>query len=318
MTHKHIMNNLMKKLFFAALCLISAMSIQAQMTKVKVAYNPGDTVIYHSTEKQTLDAPTGGKVETTSNYDQIIVVKAKNDKGYVLEVKTTNVESDKEAGLEAMMEGLLQKLCADVAIEVQTDADGKLIEILNASDVVAKAFGNMEKVLSGIEASKPEMKQLIENAKADVAQKMLNQDVLMNKLFLDEASPLALNGKTLMTGMLESVEKDMGLKFNHLYTVTDKGKTVKVNSKMNLSRDELKALVLEQVKKNAPDQYEMIAQNIEMVLSSGMVKMESNGNDTYTFNDKGWVEKIVSDTNQDIMGAKVSSTGEQVIKYKNF
>lgn len=310
----------MKRHLFAALCLMGAVSIQAQMTKVKVAYQPGDTVIYHCTEKQVIEQPMGGNIGIDKSYDERIVVKSKNDEGYILEVKIDDPKLDGGGvdDLEQLLENLSDAMCANVPVEVQTDADGKILSIVNKDAVVSQMLENMNRLFTNLENQKPEAKEVLQNARVNMVEKMLTSETIMRKMFFDEANPLALNGKTLMTGMIESHEKDLGLKYNNVYTVTDKGKTVKVNSKLSLTRDQLKAFVLEQVEKTAPQQLEMIKQNIDMVLDSGMMKLESNENSTYTFNDRGWVESIVTDEKQDAMGAKVSSSGEQKITYKNF
>ena len=310
----------MKRHLFAALCLMGAVSIQAQMTKVKVAYQPGDTVIYHCTEKQVIEPPMGGNIGIDKSYDERIVVKSKNDEGYILEVKIDDQKLDGGGvdDLEQLLENLSDTMCANVTVEVQTDADGKILSIVNKDAVVSQMLEKMNRMFTNLENQKPEAKEVLQNARVNMVEKMLTSETIMRKMFFDEANPLALNGKTLMTGMIESHEKDLGLKYNNVYTVTDKGKTVKVNSKLSLTRDQLKAFVLEQVEKTAPQQLEMIKQNIDMVLDSGMMKLESNENSTYTFNDRGWVESIVTDEKQDAMGAKVSSSGEQKITYKNF
>ncbi len=310
----------MKRHLLAALCLMGAVSIQAQMTKVKVAYQPGDTVIYHCTEKQVIEQPMGGNIGIDKSYDERIVVKSKNDEGYILEVKIDDPKLDGGGvdDLEQLLENLSDAMCANVPVEVQTDADGKILSIVNKDAVVSQMLENMNRLFTNLENQKPEAKEVLQNARVNMVEKMLTSETIMRKMFFDEANPLALNGKTLMTGMIESHEKDLGLKYNNVYTVTDKGKTVKVNSKLSLTRDQLKAFVLEQVEKTAPQQLEMIKQNIDMVLDSGMMKLESNENSTYTFNDRGWVESIVTDEKQDAMGAKVSSSGEQKITYKNF
>lgn len=299
---------------------MGAVSIQAQMTKVKVAYQPGDTVIYHCTEKQVIEQPMGGNIGIDKSYDERIVVKSKNDEGYILEVKIDDPKLDGGGvdDLEQLLENLSDAMCANVPVEVQTDADGKILSIVNKDAVVSQMLENMNRLFTNLENQKPEAKEVLQNARVNMVEKMLTSETIMRKMFFDEANPLALNGKTLMTGMIESHEKDLGLKYNNVYTVTDKGKTVKVNSKLSLTRDQLKAFVLEQVEKTAPQQLEMIKQNIDMVLDSGMMKLESNENSTYTFNDRGWVESIVTDEKQDVMGAKVSSSGEQKITYKNF
>lgn len=310
----------MKRHLLAALCLMGAVSIQAQMTKVKVAYQPGDTVIYHCTEKQVIEQPMGGNIGIDKSYDERIVVKSKNDEGYILEVKIDDPKLDGGGvdDLEQLLENLSDAMCANVPVEVQTDADGKILSIVNKDAVVSQMLENMNRLFTNLENQKPEAKEVLQNARVNMVEKMLTSETIMRKMFFDEANPLALNGKTLMTGMIESHEKHLGLKYNNVYTVTDKGKTVKVNSKLSLTRDQLKAFVLEQVEKTAPQQLEMIKQNIDMVLDSGMMKLESNENSTYTFNDRGWVESIVTDEKQDAMGAKVSSSGEQKITYKNF
>ena len=113
----------------------------------------------------------------------------------------------------------------------------------------------------------------------------------------------ALNGKTVMTGTVDSYENQMGMKMNRLFMV--KGNQVKTSGSLNLSKDELKELILSQV---PPEQAEMVRQNIDAILGSGQIKAEMKEDATYEYLDNGWVSSITVEEKADMMGQQQSGT----------
>ena len=74
---------------------------------------------------------------------------------------------------------------------------------------------------------------------------------------------------------------------------------------MNMSGEELKKMVIEKVMETAPDQAEMIKQNIDAVMASGMLKFSATEKTNYELSADGWVKSIQSESEADSMGQKV-------------
>ena len=140
-----------------------------------------------------------------------------------------------------------------------------------------------------------------ENLKKQVTQS-LTVDGLVETLQAS-TSPLALNGKTIMTGNQEEFVNKDGMKMKRLYFVN--GKTIIANSAMNMTEEEMKQLIIKQVEKSAPDQAQMVKDNIDQLMSSGMLKMNHKETATYELDDDGWVKSIVVESTTETMGQQV-------------
>jgi polyphosphate kinase len=92
------------------------------------------------------------------------------------------------------------------------------------------------------------------------------------------------------------------------------GKNVTTNGSMNMSKDELKAMIIEKVEKLVPDQAELIKQNIDQVMATGMIKFESKETATYELQDDGWVKSIKSESTNEAMGQQTKTTATVTIK----
>ena len=70
----------------------------------------------------------------------------------------------------------------------------------------------------------------------------------------------------MRNGATESVNNEQGMKLKRMYFVV--GKNIITNSTLDMTKDELKEFVLKQVEKVAPDQAEMVKQNIDVDATS--------------------------------------------------
>ena len=117
-------------------------------------------------------------------------------------------------------------------------------------------------------------------------------------------SVLTLNGKTLMTGAQEEYVNEMGVKMKRMYFVN--GKNITTNSSMDMSKDDLKKLVIAQVEKMAPEQASVVKENIDAVMDSGMIKIDVKETATYELADDNWVKSIKAEVNNETMGQKMT------------
>ena len=124
-----------------------------------------------------------------------------------------------------------------------------------------------------------------------------------------EPTPFSLNGKTIATGAMEKVTSlnDLNMK-NMYFLTTPDAKKVKVTSTLDMTKDELKKMIVDQVKKIMPSQAEMIEQNIDMVMSSGAIKFEFEQTTDYEFGSNGWVKTISFTNKSNTVGSVSEST----------
>ena len=177
------------------------------------------------------------------------------------------------------------------------------MEILNKDEVSAHINSKADAAVEGMLASIPQLSGQV--SKEDLKEQLLEQASIESLLNSYQNNPniFALNGKTVMTGTVDSYENQMGMKMNRLFMV--KGNQVKTSGSLNLSKDELKELILSQV---PPEQAEMVRQNIDAILGSGQIKAEMKEDATYEYLDNGWVSSITVEEKADMMGQQQSGT----------
>lgn len=162
-----------------------------------------------------------------------------------------------------------------------------------------------DKLIEKMYQAIPQMSQLVpkEPLRQQLMESLTEEKLL--KSMQNATSVMTLNGKTVMTGAQEEYVNEQGMKMKRLYFVN--GKNIVTNSSMNMSKDELKALLISQVEKLAPAQADMIKQNIDTVIESGMLKMDMKETATYDLLDDGWVKSVTVDTTTDTMGQTAKS-----------
>ena len=75
---------------------------------------------------------------------------------------------------------------------------------------------------------------------------------------------------------------------------------------MDMSKDDLKKLVIAQVEKMAPEQASVVKENIDAVMDSGMIKIDVKETATYELADDNWVKSIKTEGNNETMGQKMT------------
>ena len=200
----------------------------------------------------------------------------------------------------------------DVTIRVATDKNGKLLNIQNY-DEVSKAFdGRSKQMTEKLYQLIPQMKDVIsEDALKGQLMENLNMEALFRSI-KEATSPLALFGKTIMTGAQEQHTNEQGLKLNRMYFVN--GRAVTTSSTLNMSKDEIKQLIIAQVEKLAPAQADMIKKNIDQLIDSGMMKIDVKETATYDLQDDNWPKKLAVEVVNEVVGQKSVSKSTITLK----
>ena len=296
----------MKKLFFVSLLLTAVIAAQAQL-KIAPKMQKGTVKTYITVA--TTSIPMQGDVTVTSetNYS---VVDATAD-GYLIDVETINVKVDADAdNITGKLLAATEELQKGTVIHLSTDKDGKPVRVLNADELKKIIEQNANALIDKLMADIP---QLAESAPKDVLKNQMlssfTEETILRGL---EESPLALNGKSIITGAQEEYVTKDGLKMKRMYFVN--GQNIIANSTLNMDKDEMKALIIKQIEERAPEQAEMVKENIDQILSSGMLKIDMKQKDTYDLQADGWIKSMTTEATTETMGQKIEVKGTLTMK----
>ena len=286
--------------------LTIAFAAQAQL-KIAPKMEKGTVKTYVNTV--TTSIPMQGDVTVTSetNYS---VVDATAD-GYLIDVETINVKVDADAdNITGKLLAATEELQKGTVIHLSTDKDGKPVRVLNADELKKIIEQNANALIDKLMADIP---QLAESAPKDVLKNQMlssfTEETILRGL---EESPLALNGKSIITGAQEEYVTKDGLKMKRMYFVN--GKNIIANSTLNMDKDEMKALIIKQIEERAPEQAEMVKENIDQILSSGILKIDMKQKDTYDLQADGWIKSMTTEATTETMGQKIEVKGTLTMK----
>ncbi len=298
----------MKKIFVLSMMLTVMMAAQAQL-KVAPKMAKGTTKVYVA--ESTIAIPGQKDVQMAS--ETKFTVTAENADGYTMEMVTTDVKSNAtDDNLAAKLMSAAENMLKGQVIRITTNKEGKVKAIQNYGELKQKLDGLSNELVDQLFKQIPMLAQAMskEAMKQQVLESTTEENLL--KTMQNMTSPLALNGKTIMTGTQEEYVNEQGLKMKRMYFVN--GKNVTTNGSMNMSKDEMKALIVEKVKKLMPGQAEMIKQNIDQIMATGMLKLESKETATYELQDDGWVKSIKTESTNEALGQQTKTTATVTLK----
>ena len=298
----------MKKIMMVSLMLTIAMALQAQ---VKVAPKMEKGTVKTYVAEATITLPGQGDVKVTAD-SKYSITDAKAD-SYVLEMVSTDVKTECEPGnIAGKLVAAAQEMMKDAVVRATLDKDGRIQNILNGDEVKARVDKQADAFIDQMLADVPQLAGVVSK---DALKQQVSQALTIEGLVqtLQQAtSPLALNGKTIASGSQEEFVSQEGLKMKRMYFVN--GKTIIANSVMNMTEDDMKQTIIKQVEETAPDQAQMIKDNIDQLMSTGMLKMDHKETATYELQDDGWVKSIVVDSTTETMGQTVVSKSIVTLK----
>ena len=289
----------MKKLMMVSLLLTVAMALQAQV-KVAPKMQKGTVKMYIADATITLPGQGDVKVTADSKYT---ITDATAD-GFVLEMVSTDVKTECDPGnIAGKLMAAAEEMMKGAVVKAAVDKEGRIQNILNGEEVKARIDTQADAFIDQMITDVPQLAGIVskENLKKQVTSSLTVEGLI--ETLQSSTSPLALNGKTIMTGNQEEFVNKDGMKMKRLYFVN--GKTIIANSAMNMTEEEMKQLIIKQVEKSAPDQAQMVKDNIDQLMSSGMLKMDYKETATYELDEDGWVKSIVVDSTTETMGQQV-------------
>lgn len=286
----------MKKLFLTSVVLLMALMAQAQ-TKIAPKLENGFKAVY--TEKSTINMM--GK-ELTYNSDNEYVVSDVTADGAVITVTNTAMDLPSMEGLDPVSAMLLMtaQINKGTTVKMAVNAEGVPQKILNLDEVKEKAGETIEVLVTNMFDAVPELSQAI--SKEDMIKQLV--EVLSEEMLLND-DVLALNGKTIANGYQDSFTNDDGMKMKRMYFMA--GKKIISNATLDMSKDNLKEYIIKKIEEEAPEQAQMVKDNIDMLM--GQLKFDATEKHTYEMQANGWPASITSEESKDSMGQsmKVSS-----------
>lgn len=290
----------MKKLFLVSMMLTMVMAAQAQL-KVAPQMQKGDQKCYEVTI--VTDIP--GQGSFTINEEMAYSVTDATATGYVVKMETTKMTSDVKAeNIAGQIVAAAQEVMINIPLLIATDKAGKPLGINNYAEISKKIDTQSDVLIEKMFKAIPQLSTALpKNALKQQILTSLSEEALL-KTIQWSVNPMALNGKTIMTGAQEEYINDQGIKMKRMYFVN--GRNVTVSGSANMSKEELKKLIIEQVEKMMPEQAEMVKQNIDQLIESGMLKLDMKETGSYEYQEDGWVKTIKSENVTENMGQKVT------------
>ena len=298
----------MKKVILLSVMLVANMAISAQ-TKIVPQMKKGLKKVYATTATVSVGGQKDVKMSSETKY----TVTEANADGYVVDMVVTSFATDADVNdVAGQMISATQEMMKDVNVRLQTNKDGQVVGIKNYAEVKKQidAFG--AKIVDKLMESVPQLSQVMsKDALKQQIQESVNEQALIRSL-KEADGVLMLNGKTPMTGAQEEYVNEKGVKMKRMYFVN--GKSIVTNGSANITKDELKAMIIEQVEKTMPAQAEIVKQNIDQLLSSGMLKVDIKETSTYEMGDDSWVKSVKTESNSEFVGTKTVVKSETVCK----
>jgi len=290
----------MKKLFLVSMMLTMVMAAQAQL-KVAPQMQKGDQKNYEVTI--VTDIP--GQGSFTINEEMAYSVTDATATGYMVKMETTKMTSDVKAeNIAGQIVAAAQEVMINIPLLIATDQAGKPLGINNYAEISKKIDTQSDVLIEKMFKAIPQLSTALpKNALKQQILTSLSEEALL-KTIQWSVNPMALNGKTIMTGAQEEYINDQGIKMKRMYFVN--GRNVTVSGSANMSKEELKKLIIEQVEKMMPEQADMVKQNIDQLIESGMLKLDMKETGSYEYQEDGWVKTIKSENVTENMGQKVT------------
>ena len=298
----------MKKLLFTLAFALAVTALNAQ-TLIKANFQKGDQATYESVADIKLSAPMAGNSESIKTNSQTkITVKDATADGYVIEMTTTNVKM--EGNLEVFQQtgNMLNQYLSNVPLLLKTDADGKVKDLLNYTEVQTKVSKFAMAFMDSLYKAKPEMEKTLPKYKMAMSMNSL----LTKEAFIESVeynSFFILFGKTLKTGDKVDMNKQ-GIKTTVTYEVNKEPNALNIIGKIkgNMTEDDVKAFLIDKMKQMGADEA-MVSQldaNWGQMQKMGMAKMDVDGTSMTKLLNTGWATEYSTDMKTKMMGIEMT------------
>ena len=298
----------MKKSLFTFVLLLAVTALNAQ-TLIKANFQKGDQATYESVADIKLSVPMAGTSESIKTNGQTkITVKDASADGYVIEMTTTNIKMEGKQEVAQQTGNMLNQYLSNVPLLLKTDANGKVKDILNYTEVQTQVSKLAMASIDSLYKAKPEMEKTLPKYKMA----MSINSLLTKEAFIESAennSFFIFFGKTLKTGDKVDMNKQ-GIKTTVTYEVNKEPNALNIIGKIkgNMAEDDVKAFFIDKMKQMGADEamVSKLDANWERMKQMGMAKMDVDGTSTTKLLNSGWATEYSTDVKTKMMGMEMT------------
>ena len=310
----------MKKSFLTFVLLIAVTALNAQ-TLIKANFQKGDQATYESVANIKVSVPMAGNSESIKTNSQTkIIVKDASADGYVIEMTTTNMKMEGNQEVVQQTGNMLNQYLSNVPILLKTDANGKVKDLLNYTEVQTQVSKLAMASIDSLYKAKPEMEKTLPKYKMA----MSINSLLTKEAFIESAENntfFILFGKTLKTGDKEDMNKQ-GIKTTVTYEVNKEPNALNIIGKIkgNMTEDDVKAFFIDKMKQMGADEA-MVSQldaNWGQMQKMGMAKMDVDGTSMTKLLNTGWATEYSTDMKTKMMGIEMTINSVTKLVQKNW
>ena len=298
----------MKKSLFTFVLLLAVTALNAQ-TLIKANFQKGDQATYESVADIKLSVPMAGNSESIKTNGQTkITVKDASADGYVIEMTTTNIKMEGNQEVAQQTGNMLNQYLSNVPLLLKTDANGKVKDILNYTEVQTQVSKLAMASIDSLYKAKPEMEKTLPKYKMA----MSINSLLTKEAFIESAennSFFILFGKTLKTGDKVDMNKQ-GIKTTVTYEVNKEPNALNIIGKIkgNMTEDDVKAFFIDKMKQIGADEaiVSKLDANWGQMKQMGMAKMDVDGTSMTKLLNSGWATEYSTDVKTKMMGMEMT------------
>ena len=300
----------MKKSLLTFVLLLAVTALNAQ-TLIKANFQKGDQATYESVADIKLSVPMAGNSESIKTNGQTkITVKDASADGYVIEMTTTNIKMEGNQEVAQQTGNMLNQYLSNVPLLLKTDANGKVKDILNYTEVQTQVSKLAMASIDSLYKAKPEMEKTLPKYKMA----MSINSLLTKEAFIESAennSFFIFFGKTLKTGDKVDMNKQ-GIKTTVTYEVNKEPNALNIIGKIkgNMTEDDVKAFFIDKMKQTGADEgmVSKLDANWERMKQMGMAKMDVDGTSTTKLLNSGWATEYSIDVKTKMLGMEMTIT----------
>lgn len=300
----------MKKSFLTFVLLLAVTALNAQ-TLIKANFQKGDQATYESVADIKVSVPMAGTSESIKTNGQTkITVKDASADGYVIEMTTTNMKMEGKQEVVQQTGNMLNQYLSNVPLLLKTDANGKVKDILNYTEVQTQVSKLAMASIDSLYKAKPEMEKTLPKYKMA----MSINSLLTKEAFIESAennSFFIFFGKTLKTGDKVDMNKQ-GIKTTVTYEVNKEPNALNIIGKIkgNMTEDDVKAFFIDKMKQIGADEgmVSKLDANWERMKQMGMAKMDVDGTSMTKLLNSGWATEYSTNVKTKMMGMEMVIT----------
>lgn len=298
----------MKKSLLTFVLLIAVTALNAQ-TLIKANFQKGDQATYESVADIKVSVPMAGNSESIKTNGQTkITVKDASADGYVIEMTTTNIKMEGNQEVAQQTGNMLNQYLSNVPLLLKTDANGKVKDILNYTEVQTQVSKLAMASIDSLYKAKPEMEKTLPKYKMA----MSINSLLTKEAFIESAennSFFIFFGKTLKTGDKVDMNKQ-GIKTTVTYEVNKEPNALNIIGKIkgNMTEDDVKAFFIDKMKQIGADEamVSKLEANWGQMKQMGMAKMDVDGTSMTKLLNTGWATEYSTDVKTKMMGMEMT------------